>query len=103
MRNQKSSKQVASPILVPDVQKDLEQMHHYVESLKKGGESSFSLVATEQFVESMRDSGYKSTATAMDEFDDNSIQARAGRVDIFVERVPNREEIAAIAIVDDGH
>lgn len=32
----------------------------------------------------MRDSGYKSTATALDEFVDNAIQAQADKVDIVI-------------------
>jgi hypothetical protein len=103
MSKQKSTKEVAPSVLIPDVQKDLDQMHQYVEAIKKGGERGFSLVATETFVESMRDSGYKSTGTALDELIDNAIQARASRVDVLIQRTPNREEIAAIAVVDDGH
>src|SRR5438046_912913 len=103
MSKSKDSKQIAVPVVLPDVQKDLAQMHAYVEGRRKGGEHNFPLVATETFVESMRDSGYKSSATAIDEFVDNSIQARASRVDVLVDRVPGKEEIAAVAVVDDGH
>ena len=104
MNNRKvSPKQTVAPVAIPDVQNDLAQMHNYVQGLKKGGERSFSLVATETFVESMRDSGYKSTATAINEILDNAIQARAGRIDVLVGRAPGKEEISEIAVVDDGH
>lgn len=82
-------------------EKDYEQQHNYVENLKKMGDVGFSLVATETFVESMRDSGYKSTATAIDEFIDNAIQAAATRVDVLYEIAG--KDIASITVVDDGH
>ncbi|HEY3130688.1 MAG TPA: ATP-binding protein, partial [Acidobacteriota bacterium] len=85
---------------------EYERQHKYVEELKRKGEASFSLVATETFVEGMRDSGYKSTGTAIDEFVDNAIQAQAQRVDIVytVENPDaNKHEIGDIAVVDDGH
>jgi hypothetical protein len=85
---------------------DLEAQHVYVEGLKKSGERGFQLIATSAFVEGMRDSGYKSTATAIDEFVDNAIQAQATRVDIAYEVVKpegNQHELGSIAVVDNGH
>ncbi len=82
-------------------ERDYEQQHKYVEDLKSKGEMGFSLVATEAFVEGMRDSGYKSTATAIDEFIDNAIQAAATRIDIVYDEDGN--DIRNIAIIDDGH
>lgn len=85
---------------------DYERQHKYVEELKKKGDASFSLVAAEAFVEGMRDSGYKSTGTAIDEFVDNAMQAQAERVDIVYaieKQGANKHEIGDIAIIDDGH
>lgn len=82
-------------------ERDYEQQHNYVSNLKEKGETGFSLVATEAFVEGMRDSGYKSTATAIDEFIDNSIQAAATRIDIIYEL--DGGTIRNIAVIDDGH
>lgn len=82
---------------------DLQAQHNYVEKLKRGGDQSYSLVAADAFIRGMRDSGYKSTATAIDEFCDNSVQAMASRVDVITDLVPGKKEIAAIAIIDDGH
>lgn len=82
-------------------EKDYEQQHQYVEDLKAKGEVGFSLVATEAFVEGMRDSGYRSTATAIDEFIDNAIQAAATRIDIVYDE--DGKEIKNIAVIDDGH
>ena len=47
----------------------------------------------------MRDSGYKSTATAIDEFIDNSLQASATRVDVITRKTHSID----IAVIDDGH
>src|SRR5262245_43741042 len=85
---------------------DLEAQHNYVENLKRSGDKSFQLIATAAFVEGMRDSGYKSTATATDEFVDNSIQAQATRVDVAYDvrnRAGNVHEIAQVAVIDNGH
>lgn len=85
---------------------DLEAQHVYVAKLKRSGERGFQLVATSAFVEGMRDSGYRSTATALDEFVDNAIQAQATRVDIVYEVVNpegNQHELGSIAVIDNGH
>jgi hypothetical protein len=77
-----------------------------VEKLKKTGERGFQLIATSAFVEGMRDSGYKSTATAIDEFVDNAIQAQATRVDVVYEVVNpggNQHDLGSIAVIDNGH
>jgi hypothetical protein len=65
------------------VSEDLERQRRYVKELQARGDD-FPLVATESFVRGMRDSGYKSTATAINEFIDNAIQAQADQVDIVV-------------------
>lgn len=67
------------------------------------------LVDSEIFVLSARSSGYRSTATALDEFVDNSLQAGARRIDVVL----GYDEMAAstrnlrnngiVAIADDGH
>lgn len=84
---------------------ELENQQHYLEDK---GEQNFTFVAPETFVEGMRDSGYKSTATAIDEFVDNSIQAAATHVDIITTKVTRgnkrkRKHVKDIAIVDNGH
>jgi hypothetical protein len=82
------------------------RQHAYVEELKKKGPAAFSLVAAEAFVEGMRDSGYKSTGTAVDELVDNAIQAQAERVDIIFDVTNSKgkqEEIGDLAVIDNGH
>jgi hypothetical protein len=89
-----------------DLTSDLEAQHQYVEKLRKTGERGFQLIATSAFVEGMRDIGYKSTATALDEFVDNAIQAQATRVDVGYQVVnpdANQHDQGAIAVIDNGH
>jgi hypothetical protein len=85
---------------------DLQQQRDYVQKQTAKG-NDILLIAAETFVRSMRDSGYKSTATAIDEFIDNSIQAGAERVDILFTRKSGErltvDNNAQIAIVDNGH
>jgi hypothetical protein len=87
---------------------DLELQHQYTDELKCRGDAAFTLVAAEAFIESIRDSGYKSTATAIDEFIDNAMQAGASRIDLVYD--PFRERgrggktrVGEIAVIDNGH
>jgi hypothetical protein len=67
---------------------------------------TYSLIATETFIRGMRDSGYRSTATAMNEFIDNAIQAQADVIDVVMVYSPenvSRKTLDAVAVVDNGH
>ena len=85
------------------VHPELKSQREYGEQLALKG-SEFALVAAEAFVRGIRDIGYKSTATALDELIDNSIQAGATRIDVVFgfggksDAKPDR-----IAIIDNGH
>jgi hypothetical protein len=81
---------------------DLENQHAYVESLAKDGDRGFALIAASAFVQGMRDSGYRSTATAIDEFVDNSYQSEATRIDVLY-ATDGSKNVNSIAIVDNGH
>jgi hypothetical protein len=81
---------------------DLEIQHAYVEQISKQGERGYALIAANTFVEGMRDSGYKSTATAIDEFVDNAFQSGANRIDV-VTTADKTNNVSAIAVIDDGH
>ena len=66
-------------------------------------DSARSLVRGNTFVQAARDSGYLSTALALAELVDNSIQAGAARIDIMVDSVPGAALVEyRICIVDDG-
>lgn len=74
----------------------IEKQKQYI---KGENAQDLTLIAASAFVEGMRDSGYKSTATAIDEFVDNSLQAGATRVDVITRRNRGTD----IAILDNGH
>jgi hypothetical protein len=81
---------------------DLETQHAYVETLKAQGDRGFALIAAAAFVKGMRDSGYRSTATAIDELVDNSYQSQATRIDLaFTTEGGNR--VGDLFVIDDGH
>lgn len=66
----------------------------------------FGLVFTQAFLKGIRDIGYKSTATALFESIDNSIQAESGNIHIimdFNKGNSNKGMPARIAVIDDGH
>ncbi len=76
----------------------------YVEELKRK-KFKFGLTVGEAFVRGIRDIGYKSTATALDELIDNAMQSDAGNVHIVFgfDSAKSDKKPAEIAIVDDGH
>src|SRR5262249_36777067 len=58
----------------------------------------------DNFIVATRDSGYKGTTSAVAELVDNSLQAGAGQVQIWVDKNPNDEtHPIVVAIQDDGH
>lgn len=85
-----------------------ERQQRYVDELKARG-SRLPLVNTEVFIESVRDSGYKSTATALDELVDNAYEADATRVDVVLGYAPDAgstkklNDGGMIAVADNGH
>lgn len=84
---------------------DLEEQRRFVKELNERG-FSYPLIAAEAFVRGMRDSGYKSTATALDEFVDNAIQAQADQVDVvmgYASGNSSKKKPDYLAVVDNGH
>ncbi|WP_051881322.1 ATP-binding protein [Parvularcula oceani] len=57
----------------------------------------------EAFVRGIRDIGYRSSADAIAEFLDNSIQAYAERVEVVLGPPGNRGRPDSMAVIDDGH
>src|SRR5258706_427060 len=84
---------------------DLQSQDTYVEKLEQQ-HFSYPLIAAESFVRGMRESGYKSTATALDELIDNAIQAQARNVDVILgynAGNKTKKKPDMLAVVDDGH
>src|SRR5438067_620744 len=68
-----------------------------------GVAAPFPIVLNETFIQSTRDTGYRSTASAVAELVDNSLQARARKVSIFVEPDAKKgPDELTIAVLDDG-
>lgn len=61
-----------------------------------------SIVAVERFIQATRDSGYKSTVSAVSELVDNSLQAGAGLVVVFVLETRDPDFPLEVAVLDDG-
>jgi hypothetical protein len=61
--------------------------------------SDYSVIALDRFIQSTRDSGYKTTASAVAELVDNSIQAGAKNIDVTVEQ---KDCDMVVAVADDG-
>lgn len=82
----------------------LKRQDDYINDLEKKGKKSLSLIDPKAFVKSMRKSGYKSTATAIDDLIDNSIEALASRIDIIytVDSIKGKKVINNIAVIDNG-
>ena len=102
-RSMTKSKDKSSAAVKQLMATDLENQHAYVEQISKQGERGYALIAANTFVQGMRDSGYKSTATAIDEFGDNAYQSGANRIDIAYSTSDRGKTISAIAVIDDGH
>ncbi len=90
--------------VMPDMVDDLKRQEDYIEKQKSKKNSGMGLVFADAFLRGMRDLGYKSPATAIDELVDNSIQANATIVDIvFAHNGKSKSKPDQIAIVDNGH
>jgi hypothetical protein len=89
--------------IAPDMKDDLERQKEYVRRQKSKKDAGMGLVFADAFLRGMRDLGYKSPATAIDELIDNSIQASATFVRILFGYEDSRKKPAQIAIVDNGH
>lgn len=90
--------------VVPNMKDDLQKQAEYVEQQKAKKNAGMGLVFAEAFLRGIRDLGYKSPATALDELVDNSIQANATLVDITLAYDgESQKQPAQIAIIDNGH
>ena len=74
----------------------------YIDTITAAG-FDFGLTVAEAFVNSMRDLGYKSTATALDELIDNSLEAGAENVHVAFGYGKSQAKPEEIAVLDDGY
>ncbi|WP_417849374.1 ATP-binding protein [Thalassoglobus sp.] len=91
--------------IIPGIEDDLQRQHTFVVE-QRIHEEAFSLVVPEAFVQSIRDLGYKSTYTAIDELVDNAVQANANMVDVFLAYGSGNKSKAKpdyVIVADNGH
>ncbi len=89
-----------TPSRVTSVNPDLQRQREYIQRMRNKG-FDFGLTMSDAFIRGIRDIGYKSTGTALDELVDNAIQADATNIHVLfhdTEGTPDQ-----FAIVDDGH
>jgi hypothetical protein len=80
----------------------LDAQRKYLKALK-AEHFRFNLIVADAFINGIRDIGYKSTATALDELIDNSIQAEAGNIFVVLGFGDSESKPNSMAVVDDGH
>jgi hypothetical protein len=62
-----------------------------------------SIIAVDKFIQATRDSGYRSTVSAIAEIIDNALQANASRVDVIIVRADeDHEHPIQLAVLDNG-
>src|SRR5262249_44796297 len=81
---------------------DLHAQREYTQQLVDSG-FDFGLVLADAFVKGMRDIGYKSTATALNELIDNAIQGEAKNVHVAFGFEKSDKKPDKLAVIDDGH
>jgi hypothetical protein len=84
---------------------DLQRQRDYVKDLE-AHKFDYGLVLANAFVRGMRDIGYKSTAYALNELNDNAIQAGARNIHVefsFDSSNKAQKKPDAVAVIDDGH
>src|SRR4051812_19840551 len=80
----------------------LEAQHAYVTRMQEAG-FDYGLAVADAFIRGMRNIGYKSTGSALDELIDNAIQADARTIHVVLNGPPEGRTIQQIAVLDDGH
>jgi histidine kinase/DNA gyrase B/HSP90-like ATPase len=80
----------------------LAEQRAYVDQKMREG-FDFSLVVGSAFVRGIRDIGYRSVGTAVNELIDNSIEAGASKVEVILGFDDSSAKQSAIAVMDDGH
>jgi hypothetical protein len=88
-----------------NVSADLQRQRDYVKDLE-ARKFDYGLVLANAFVKGMRDIGYKSTAYALNELNDNSIQSGARNIHVAFGYEPgnkSQKKPDMLAVIDDGH
>src|SRR2546427_7948775 len=84
---------------------DLQRQRDFITELE-AKKFEYGLVLANAFVKGMRDIGYKSTAYALNELNDNAIQAGARNIHVafgYEPDNPSQKKPDMVAVIDDGH
>jgi hypothetical protein len=94
----------ATAAVTTTVSAELLAQREYVRKVEQVG-FDFGLTVADAFIRGIRDIGYKSTATALDELVDNSIQAEAENVHVIFgfDPVSTGAKPDRLAVMDNGH
>lgn len=91
-------------VITAELVDDLKRQEEYVAKQKSRPKAGMGLIFADAFLRGMRDLGYKSPATALDELVDNGIQASANHVTtVFSCKGKSGSKPQMLAVVDDGH
>lgn len=88
-------------LTIPD-SSELRKQESYAKGLVDKG-FDFGLAVGSAFVESMRNTYYRHTGTALDELVDNSIEAGASNIHVALGYDDSEKKPTAVAVIDDGH
>jgi hypothetical protein len=92
-----------STVTTPPTSTGIQRQREYLARQAASGADD-SLIVGRAFVNGIRDLGYRSTATALDELIDNAVQAAATTVHLaFGFEGGSDKKPSAIAVIDDGH
>lgn len=82
----------------------IQRQKQYVQSLEAAN-FKYGLTVGSAFIRGIRDIGYKSSATALDELVDNSVESGASHVHIVLhdDGSGRKNNCSQIAVIDDGH
>jgi Histidine kinase-, DNA gyrase B-, and HSP90-like ATPase len=92
---------VENPLKQTQIQRLAEQRAYVKQKMSEGFD--FSLVVGAAFVRGIRDIGYKSVGTAINELVDNSIEAGASKVEVVLGFDESAAKQTAVSVLDDGH
>ncbi len=79
---------------------EIERQEKYLTELPE--DFSFPLINVRHAVESQRRSGYRDTAAAGREIEDNAVEAGATRIDVVFDTEPGKKSVTAVAFIDNG-
>lgn len=85
-----------------DVPKEVNDYLSKIIQKREDSKNEYDLFNTATMVQSMRNSAYKNIGEAISDIIDNSIEAKARRIDIIT-KTDSKQRVVAVGILDNGH